>query len=848
MRLLYLLVLALAACAIATAAAPAWVGYRGPEGTGVFAESKPPVDCDMQTGRNILWRTPLPNWGHGDVAVNNNRAFVISEAGWKSDWPVLSCIDITTGKVLWEREVNHLPVTGLSQAKQDEVAKKWHDFHAEWRKLYTTFAETVGQGDQAAAKVRLKEMGYNFGGHHGGGYGQLRSLDPKPKFYNREAGLRDDVWRHACGLGYDEIGSAFATPVTDDTHVYVVANRSAVACYDLEGNLSWMKFMPFPKELRGYNESNGRSPILYGDMLITDYPGYTVAFDKKTGEKRWQVNTYGGGIATPVVITVAGTDILITEGNQGSSGGIHAIRLPDGKELKLDGWGPGGNSILLNTDHRDVAYFSGPCHTGFNGAPASDAGPKAWTSLPAGVRFALDGETLKATVLWEGKRIQKTSGTGVELVYNAGRLYIGNAIVDAISGELFKGAGSVPPTRQMLLLASDRVYGLDGRIGLSDAPPAVGATVTLSCYSIDGHLLGNSPCINAPVVGEKLAQIRSQVGWDRWAFDYALPFMISGDRLYLRSTDELICVGYTVRGLPGDDTKVVEAIRTETDVTKLSPYVTDASAQYRYEAIRRLGALKATLTDELRESLRNAVVKDLYEEVRSAALLTLDACDAKGRAGWTAFAAEITAANSQTVGYGKPGYAEYQERLRCIRTTLRPLGDGGKAYIEKRWPDANKPILRYALLEMVTINAWKVDALVTDVLAVLQDKTRGRNDPIYRLLIPYLAAIDAAGDPKLIDAIAGISDWRLYLTCHDHMSKAQLLTWLEAFATASKDVDSQQKVLQAWRYLGAEAIPSMERVAAKMAADDKNTVLTAYATEINKLIAEIKKRDVVQNH
>ena len=170
-------------------AGPAWTGYRGPEGSGVFPDSNPPVDCDMRTGRNILWRTPLPNWCHAGPLIVRNRAFVMSEPGWKHDWPVLTCVDVTCGKVLWECEINHLCATGLDETKQKEVAKKWRDFHAEWRKLYTTFAETVGQGDQDTAKARFKEMGRTFGGHRGGGYGQLRRLKPRPNFNDRKAGL-----------------------------------------------------------------------------------------------------------------------------------------------------------------------------------------------------------------------------------------------------------------------------------------------------------------------------------------------------------------------------------------------------------------------------------------------------------------------------------------------------------------------------------------------------------------------------------------------------------------------------------------------------------------------------------
>ena len=539
------------------AAEPAWTGYRGPEGSGVFPDSKPPVDCDMASGRNIRWRTPLPNWCNGSPLVIKDRAYVMSEPGWKHDWPVLSCLAIADGKVLWEREINHLPATGLSSERQVEVAKQWHDFQAEWRALYTIFAETVAQGDQEAAKKRFKERGYEFSGHRGGGYGQLRSLSPKgPKLKLGEAGLRPDVWRHDCGLGYDEIAPQFATPVSDGEHVYVVASRSAAASFDRDGKQRWITFVPPPKELSGYNESLGRSPILYRDLMISDYFGYTCAFDKATGAIRWQVKTYGGGIATPIIITVAGTDILLTEGYQGAKGGLYAIRLPEGKALDLvgekegtGGWGPSANVMLVNSDHRDLAFFTNAVHTLFQGKnlSASNRIP-AWTNTVAGVRFSLNGETLKASVLWEGENGGKGSGP-IPIVYHRDRLYLGGSVLDPLSGKTLVDGGrgkpqSSPSSRHLLLIAGDRIYGLNGHARLCDQAPEVGKPMgTLECFDLAGKKLGSSALLMAKVEGDKLAQIRSQVGWDRWGFSYSSPFTIAGDRLYLRSADELICVG-----------------------------------------------------------------------------------------------------------------------------------------------------------------------------------------------------------------------------------------------------------------------------------------------------------------
>ncbi len=557
----------------------------------------------MTTGRNILWRTPLPNWGHASPLVVRDRAVVMSEPGWKHDWPVLTCIDTVGGKVFWQREINHLPVTGLTPGQQADAARQVAEFHATWRRLYTVFGETAALGDGDAARDRFKELGYEtkFSGKNwkpGGGYGQLRGLSPKPQLRLPHAGLRQDVWRHDCGLGYDEIGAAFATPVSDGKHLYVVASRSAAASYDFEGNLRWMTFLPFPPELGKYIETNGRSPILYRDLMLTDYPGYTVAIEKATGRIRWQVKTFGGGIATPVIVTVTdpasgdNVDVLVTEGYQGKGMGIHAIRLPDGKALRLaaakpgkggapnrdglanasdsgaesvlpplsqsrtGGWGPGGNSMMVNTDHCNVAYFSGGCHISFRGRTVESPDQPLWTKLPAAVRFAFgaDRDALEVEVLWDGGSFQGKPPANIPMVYHGGKLFLGDAVLDALSGRVLaggRGGGGAPPTRHLLLLAlggagagTGRFYGLEGPSGMADGPPPADKPVAhLVCGSLDGRLLGRSPLAMAPPDGEKSAQTRSQVGWERWGFGYGMPFTIGGDRLYLRSSDELVCVG-----------------------------------------------------------------------------------------------------------------------------------------------------------------------------------------------------------------------------------------------------------------------------------------------------------------
>jgi hypothetical protein len=398
----------------------------------------------------------------------------------------------------------------------------------------------VGQKKPDEAAARFTALGYTFGGHRGGGYGQLRSLKPKPDAVVKEAGLHGETWHHGCGLGTDCIGMTYASPVSDGEHVYITTAFAGAACFDLDGNLCWLRAIVPAKTTETY----ARSPLLYRDLLVSDYFGRTVALDKATGELRWSVDTAGGSIATPAIITVDGTDVLLTEGGQGGRS-LQAVRLPDGKRLTVEGWGIGGTQILASSDQRDVAFFCGRGQHSF-WSESADA-PKP----PAAVRFALDGETLKATVLWTGDAFVGAGGF-VGMTYFGGKLYCsagGSAVViDAATGKLLAGGmgkpsgnRALPSTKHLLLLAGDRFYGLDGSERTCDGNFQTFATLT--CTSLDGKPLGKSVLTAMPVEGEKLAQTRSQVGWDRWPFAYGFPFTVDGNRLYVRSFDQLVCIG-----------------------------------------------------------------------------------------------------------------------------------------------------------------------------------------------------------------------------------------------------------------------------------------------------------------
>jgi len=137
-------------------------------------------------------------------------------------------------------------------------------------------------------------------------------------------------------------GYATCTPVTDGKDVFAVFSNGMVACYDMQGNRKWLKFIAKPKDGFGYSAS----PVLADGKLIVHLAGL-VALDRSTGAEVWRLPEASVAWGTPVVTSVGGEQIIITPRGD-------VVRASDGKLLarrlsKLDYASP----IV----HDGVVYF-----------------------------------------------------------------------------------------------------------------------------------------------------------------------------------------------------------------------------------------------------------------------------------------------------------------------------------------------------------------------------------------------------------------------------------------------------------------------------------------------------------
>jgi len=571
-----------------------WIGVRGPNGSGVYPDSKPPTSWDLTTGRNVRWVMPLNGWGQGQPVIADGKVFIMLEPDVNHLFPRLQCLDLITGKVLWEDMLDHLPTAIPDEVERAKVYKMVErqnqatTLGAVFEREYRFIAKT--DEERAAVVASWRKRGFipahrtDKGGDsnldekglvkmHGNG-----PLDDQLKMYLPEAekkttnptllryGIWEEIYQANCNFAC--IGKTFGAPVWCDGAIYVATAGGVLAKYDMNGKRQWLTWS-FKPGLTGLNGSGHdtcvRSPIIAGDLFIGTAANNLVAIERATGKVRFKDDLKSESIASPVVLTVGKSEILLTAGPK-------AYLLPGGKPLKVEGWLFSGMQALVKHDERDVVLFCGSGeHCDWPKKGIGDTPP------PAAVRYTLDGDTLRGKILWSG--VQETSeietakgrytegmgGNAPWLLYDQGRFYHRNGpILDALTGKITVGKlvrdkslrpspdRAVPPTEHLLQLAGGNVYGWDHSI--------------IVVYSCDGKKVASNVFPDPHVTKEQLPiwhgvdsrddYFSGLGGKKRGMLSYGHQFTFGKDCLVARTLMHLYCFSEGSQSAPQPTTPV----------------------------------------------------------------------------------------------------------------------------------------------------------------------------------------------------------------------------------------------------------------------------------------------------
>jgi outer membrane protein assembly factor BamB len=117
-----------------------WPGWRGPRGDGTSVDREVPTEWDGATGKNILWKTPIPGKGHASPIIWKDRVFVVSCLPEEKS-RVLVALDRRTGKLVWQKAV----IKADLETKHSLNSRASGTPVTDGKLVYVTFFEAAGE-------------------------------------------------------------------------------------------------------------------------------------------------------------------------------------------------------------------------------------------------------------------------------------------------------------------------------------------------------------------------------------------------------------------------------------------------------------------------------------------------------------------------------------------------------------------------------------------------------------------------------------------------------------------------------------------------------------------------------
>jgi outer membrane protein assembly factor BamB len=313
--------------------------FRGPFGLGISYHKNVPVDFDLASGKNILWKAQIPLSGFNSPVVWGNKVFL---SGGNVQKREIYCFEGSSGKLLWNQPVDKIQGSAGMPKVSDDTGLAPSTLTTDGNMVYGIFANgdvicfdmtgkriwarNIGLPDNhyghASSLIMWKDKIYvqydnnkthklialnNMTGETkwktdrkvkiswatpilaniGGKYQVVLTADPLVAGYDAETGK--ELWSVNCMSG--EVGSS---PAYGSGYVFAANEYAKLAAIDPASSKVVWESTEYLPEVASLVSSNG---LLF---LGTSY-GVLVCYDAKTGNKYWEKEDGPGFYSSPVV-------------------------------------------------------------------------------------------------------------------------------------------------------------------------------------------------------------------------------------------------------------------------------------------------------------------------------------------------------------------------------------------------------------------------------------------------------------------------------------------------------------------------------------------------------------------
>ena len=231
-------------------------GFRGPFGVGVSFHKNIPLDFDVSSGKNILWKVPVPKNGFNSPVIWGNKLFL---SGADNSVHEVYCFDRNTGKILWNQKADKIQGSPAGAPKvTEDTGLAASSLTTDGNMVYAIFAN----GDIICFDMDGKRI-------------WARNLGMPDNHYGHASSLI--MWKDKVYVQYDN----------NKTHKLIALNTlTGATVWETNRNVKISWASPILANINGKIQV-----ILSSDPLVAGY-------DAETGKELWNVKCMSGEVGS----------------------------------------------------------------------------------------------------------------------------------------------------------------------------------------------------------------------------------------------------------------------------------------------------------------------------------------------------------------------------------------------------------------------------------------------------------------------------------------------------------------------------------------------------------------------